>query len=546
MPKNVIIFSDGTGQGEGLTVDERRSNVYKLCRACRCGPDSAGDPATQIAFYDPGLGSRLASGEKVGFGRRIYNVLSQATGLGLTRNVVDCYAALMRMWEPGDRIYLFGFSRGAYTVRCLAGVIALCGVPTAASPEVRFDPEASGRIAAEAVRGVYRHGAGITDDPLKAERHALARRFRDRYASDGADGEANAAPYLIGVWDTVAALGLPLPGTIQSVLAVVAYLLTCLVAGGVLALLGRVLAPVAPMLDLGYWPAFYACVVASAVAVVVLGVGRFVYPPRPDLSGRRAWRFAVSPDNRARQVLRHRPRGEGRLRAPRPFHRREQAGLRPGGVGRRGRCARPCRRRGGQVEAGLVRRVPLGRRRLLSGDGVAPVGRRARLDGRGSRRAAASDRGRSRLPPPVPVRGGGSARRGCRRHLGRAEMAARHRKVACRGSRRAGAGSPAPFRRRALRTRRGVPIRPGWTLPARAAPRAREGRRALPLRVPASGYDNEFWPTCDAEFWPTLRFLTACRPPMWPPASSQSACQLRISPCAEQWCDGSGRSPFPS
>ncbi len=61
-----------------------------------------------------------------------------------------------------------------------------------------------------------------------------------------------------------------------------------------------------------------------------------------------------------------------------------------------------------------------------------------------------------------------------------------------------------------------------------------------------AGYDNEFWPTCDAEFWPTLRFLTACRPPMWPPASSQSACQLRISPCAEQWCDGSGRSPFPS
>ncbi len=293
MPKNVIIFSDGTGQGGGLTVDERRSNVYKLYRACRCGPDSAVDPASQLAFYDPGLGSRLASGEKVGFARRVYNLLSQVTGLGLTRNVIDCYAALIRMWEPGDRIYLFGFSRGAYTVRCLSGVIALCGVPTAASSEVRFDLETSGRIAAEAVRGVYRYGAGIKGDPLKGERHALARRFRDRYAANGPDGEPDAAPYLIGVWDTVAALGLPIGGTLQSILAVAAYFVSCLLVAGALASLGRAASPVAPVLDLGYWPAVYVCIAGSAAAAVMLGVGRFVYPPRPELSGRRRWRSAI-------------------------------------------------------------------------------------------------------------------------------------------------------------------------------------------------------------------------------------------------------------
>jgi hypothetical protein len=57
MPKNVLIFSDGTGQAGGVTFDENRTNIYKLFRATRCGPDSTIDPAEQSAFYDPGLGS---------------------------------------------------------------------------------------------------------------------------------------------------------------------------------------------------------------------------------------------------------------------------------------------------------------------------------------------------------------------------------------------------------------------------------------------------------------------------------------------------------
>lgn len=50
MGRNILIFSDGTGQGGGVLVDERRSNVYKLYRATRCGPDSTVDPAEQLAF----------------------------------------------------------------------------------------------------------------------------------------------------------------------------------------------------------------------------------------------------------------------------------------------------------------------------------------------------------------------------------------------------------------------------------------------------------------------------------------------------------------
>ena len=131
MSKNILIFSDGTGQAGGVTFDENRSNVYKLFRATRCGPNSTIDPTEQVAFYDPGLGSPRDNHFTFGWvGRKIYNLISQGTGFGITANIVDCYAALIRLWRPGDKIYLFGFSRGAYTVRCLAAVIAYCGIPT--------------------------------------------------------------------------------------------------------------------------------------------------------------------------------------------------------------------------------------------------------------------------------------------------------------------------------------------------------------------------------------------------------------------------------
>ncbi|MNE18286.1 hypothetical protein D3C80_1113110 [compost metagenome] len=97
MPKNILIFSDGTGQAGGLLPDERRSNVYKLFRATRCGPDSAINPDQQVAFYDAGLGSASDADDiKIGPLRRMYNVLSQATGLGITKNIVDCYTFILQ------------------------------------------------------------------------------------------------------------------------------------------------------------------------------------------------------------------------------------------------------------------------------------------------------------------------------------------------------------------------------------------------------------------------------------------------------------------
>jgi uncharacterized protein (DUF2235 family) len=206
--KNVLIFSDGTGQRGGLLFDERRSNIYKLYRATRCGPDSTIDPGDQLAFYDPGLGTLPAGlGFFQGTWRKLYNLVSQATGLGITANIIDCYAAIVGLWQPGDRIFLFGFSRGAYTVRCLAAVLALCGVPTRMKGgyPLRRDTRSSKVIATEAVKRVYQHVSSPKDAGHLQQRLAIAQRFRESYGAD-AGGRSNAFPYFIGVFDTVASL----------------------------------------------------------------------------------------------------------------------------------------------------------------------------------------------------------------------------------------------------------------------------------------------------------------------------------------------------
>jgi uncharacterized protein (DUF2235 family) len=212
--KNILIFSDGTGQAGGLTPDERISNIYKLYRATRVGPESTINPAEQLAYYDAGLGSRPPSGGILEtLFRMAHNFLSQATGFGLTTNIIDCYQMLIQLWRPGDRIFLFGFSRGAYTVRCLAGVLANCGIPTRleSCAAMKYDEATARRLAKIAVKKVYQHTASVPrnkatrrQNELMDQRLVLARKFCETYASRQDD--ASEYPYFIGVFDTVAAI----------------------------------------------------------------------------------------------------------------------------------------------------------------------------------------------------------------------------------------------------------------------------------------------------------------------------------------------------
>lgn len=212
MPKNILIFADGTGQAGGLRPDQQLSNIYKLYRATRVGPDSPIDPNEQVAFYDPGLGTTVAGGQvRLSVWQRLKSIAGLAVGLGFSGNVIDCYEAILKRYEPGDRIFLFGFSRGGYTVRSLANVLNLCGVPTSdgqGGPLPR-----NGRrlraIAQEAVVRVYEHGAGHPRKKFEAQRESLAHAFRLKYAAGNDPARGDVYPEFMGVFDAVAALGLP-------------------------------------------------------------------------------------------------------------------------------------------------------------------------------------------------------------------------------------------------------------------------------------------------------------------------------------------------
>lgn len=165
MGKNIVVLSDGTGQMGGNGYN---TNVYKLFNMLE------NRTSRQIAFYDPGLGTDW---------RKFTGNIS---GRGFSKNLLDCYRFIFENFEADDNIYLFGFSRGAATVRSLSGFIHLFGI----LPKCRED------LVEKAYRIYHIH------DPKKREQKAKEL------------VEQNSTMWcrirFLGVWDTVAALGLPL------------------------------------------------------------------------------------------------------------------------------------------------------------------------------------------------------------------------------------------------------------------------------------------------------------------------------------------------
>lgn len=115
--RNLVVLLDGTSN----EVNTDLTNVLKLYRM-------AERDDRQLLFYDPGIGTLGARDEwrRLPQGLELY--LGLATGRGLDQNILDGYGFLCRNWREGDRIFLFGFSRGAYTARALAGLIYMIGL----------------------------------------------------------------------------------------------------------------------------------------------------------------------------------------------------------------------------------------------------------------------------------------------------------------------------------------------------------------------------------------------------------------------------------
>lgn len=120
MGKNIVVCLDGTGNQMRARGD---TNVVRLFSML-----DLDDPSAQVAYYDPGVGTFSAVGAWTPVGKKISRLFGLAFGTGLRANLGEAYLFLMRHWQPGDRIYLFGFSRGAYAVRALAGMLATVGI----------------------------------------------------------------------------------------------------------------------------------------------------------------------------------------------------------------------------------------------------------------------------------------------------------------------------------------------------------------------------------------------------------------------------------
>lgn len=169
MSKNIVICCDGTGNQFGA----ENSNVVKLYKTLRRDP-------TQATYYHPGVGTMGAKNALTRIAKWWTRVKGLAFGYGISDNIADAYQFLMHTYEPGDRIYVFGFSRGAYTARALCGMLHIAGLLT---------PGNDGLIP-YAIRMIKRH-------PIDFK---VAGQFKDTFSVE-------CKIHFIGVWDTVSSVG---------------------------------------------------------------------------------------------------------------------------------------------------------------------------------------------------------------------------------------------------------------------------------------------------------------------------------------------------
>jgi uncharacterized protein (DUF2235 family) len=176
MSKNIVICCDGTGN----QIEADLSNVLKLFRVVRKTEE-------QIVYYDPGVGTISSSGPWSRLKSNARGVLGLVTGYGLDENVLDAYKFLIDTYQEGDRVFMFGFSRGAYTIRVLGGFLKLVGLLER--------PQSN--LCGYAITA-YKKAAEDNDFEIawRFERIATARRVPVAF---------------MGVWDTVSSVIVPRP-----------------------------------------------------------------------------------------------------------------------------------------------------------------------------------------------------------------------------------------------------------------------------------------------------------------------------------------------
>ena len=216
MPKNIVVCADGTWKGPGKDQDAdgvaddlgELSNVVKLysCLKGQVTPETVNLPREQEKrLVDPN-GNELQLAKYVnGVGdtsNRLLRLITGASGAGVIGRIVRGYSFISRCYDPGDRIYLVGFSRGAYTVRALAGLIASVGLLNRNTVDMRNE-----KLRYELGVGawvLYRQRARKIDNALVSAGLSLVVRRPEPH-----ELHTEVPIRAIGVWDTVGAYGIP-------------------------------------------------------------------------------------------------------------------------------------------------------------------------------------------------------------------------------------------------------------------------------------------------------------------------------------------------
>jgi len=188
--KNIILLSDGTGNSSAKIF---KTNVWRLYQAL-----DLTKPTGQIAYYDDGVGTSSF---------KLFAALGGIFGFGLKRNVVDIYSFCCRNYQKGDKLYGFGFSRGAFTIRIVAGFIARTGL-------VKYNGNDNdlARDAKTAYRDYRRQRnfhSGIFVKPFRAIRDFISHTILRRPTIQAIERTQIDKFHFLGVWDTVGAYGGP-------------------------------------------------------------------------------------------------------------------------------------------------------------------------------------------------------------------------------------------------------------------------------------------------------------------------------------------------
>ncbi len=205
-PCNIVVLSDGTGNSSGALF---RTNVWRLYKTLDLEDRQNPPEPRQFALYDDGVGTSWF---------KPLALIGGAFGYGLARNVRELYAFVCRTYQPGDQIYVFGFSRGAFTVRFLLGLIYRQGLVPYDGDEAQFQADVTAAYRAyraERFHTIFRHERifrAIRDAAIAAKNLVTGTKPYRRLDQSrlGRWGTDPIPIRFLGVWDTVAAYGLPI------------------------------------------------------------------------------------------------------------------------------------------------------------------------------------------------------------------------------------------------------------------------------------------------------------------------------------------------